>query len=196
MPTQTFQSGIPFDVTYAGAGADRDVGPNRPNVSGDITINGGRDDVLRHDADRRAGQSRTRDQRLGTFGNMERNSLRGPGYRRTDASIFKNVRVAGDEGAAVPRRGRQPVQQREPRQPGYRDRIARQRSAERRPHQLDRVLQRGSAAQLPVRGQVPVLRPRDGVGEADYRAEAGKWPARPVEPSQWCVMGLTSPRLE
>jgi hypothetical protein len=29
------QSGIPFDVNYAGAGADRDVGPNRPNVIGD-----------------------------------------------------------------------------------------------------------------------------------------------------------------
>ena len=54
--TQTFQSGIPFDVTYAGASADRDVGPNRPNVSGDITINGGRDDVLRYDAHRRSEQ--------------------------------------------------------------------------------------------------------------------------------------------
>ena len=28
--TQTFQSGIPFDVKYAGASADRDVGPEPP----------------------------------------------------------------------------------------------------------------------------------------------------------------------
>ncbi len=30
---------------------------------------------------------------ISTFGNMERNALRGPGYRRTDASIFKHVRL-------------------------------------------------------------------------------------------------------
>src|SRR5262249_38447961 len=29
------QSGLPFDVQYAGAAADRDVGPNRPDVVGD-----------------------------------------------------------------------------------------------------------------------------------------------------------------
>ncbi len=33
---------------------------------------------------------------VGTFGNMERNSLRGPGYRRTDASIFKHFRMGGN----------------------------------------------------------------------------------------------------
>ena len=91
--TQTFQSGIPFDVTYAGASADRDVGPNRPNVSGDITINGGRDDYFDTTPIGAPGSPYTRPA-PGTFGNMERNVLRGPAYRRTDASIFKNVRVA------------------------------------------------------------------------------------------------------
>ena len=92
--TQTFQSGIPFDVTYAGAGADRDVGPNRPNVSGDIAIYGGRDRYFDTTPIGVAGSPYTRPA-PGTFGNMERNSLRGPGYRRTDASIFKSVRFAG-----------------------------------------------------------------------------------------------------
>ena len=31
------QSGLPFDVGYAGAGADRDVGPNRPDLIGDTS---------------------------------------------------------------------------------------------------------------------------------------------------------------
>jgi hypothetical protein len=92
--TQTFQSGIPFDVTYAGAGADRDVGPNRPNVSGDIAIYGGRDRYFDSTPIGVAGSPYTRPD-PGTFGNMERNSLRGPGYHRTDASIFKSVRFAG-----------------------------------------------------------------------------------------------------
>ena len=37
------RAALPFEVNYAGAGSDRDVGPNRPNVTGDIKINGGRD---------------------------------------------------------------------------------------------------------------------------------------------------------
>jgi hypothetical protein len=92
--TQTFQSGVPFDVTYAGASADRDIGPNRPNVSGDITINGGRDNYFDTTPIGASGSPYSRPA-VGTFGNMERNSLRGPGYRRTDASIFKRVRVGG-----------------------------------------------------------------------------------------------------
>ena len=33
---------------------------------------------------------------IGTFGNLERNALRGPGYWRTDASLFKNFTLSGD----------------------------------------------------------------------------------------------------
>jgi outer membrane receptor protein involved in Fe transport len=93
--TQTFQSGIPFDVTYAGAGAIRDVGPERPNVTGDIAINGGRDNYFDTTPIGAAGSPYALPA-VGTFGNMERNSLRGPGYRRTDASIFKHVRLGGN----------------------------------------------------------------------------------------------------
>jgi len=88
--TQTFQSGIPFDVTYAGNGTDRDVGPNRPNVSGDIEIFGGQDKYFDTTPIGAANSPYTRPA-VGTFGNMKRNSLRGPGYRRTDASLFKHV---------------------------------------------------------------------------------------------------------
>jgi hypothetical protein len=92
--SQTFQSGIPFDVSYAGAGGDRDVGPNRPNISGDITINGGRDEYFDGTAIGDSGSPYTRPA-PGTFGNMERMSLRGPGYRVTNASMFKRVSVGG-----------------------------------------------------------------------------------------------------
>jgi len=92
--SQTFQSGLPFDVSYAGAGSDRDVGPNRPNVNGDIKINGGQDEY--YDAtpigDPNSPYSKPD---AGTFGNMKRNSLRGPGYRNTNASLFKRVSVGG-----------------------------------------------------------------------------------------------------
>ncbi len=92
--SQTFQSGIPFDVNYAGAGGDRDVGPNRPNISGDITINGGQEEYFDGTAIGDAGSPYTQPA-PGTFGNMERNSLRGPGYRVTNASMFKRVSVGG-----------------------------------------------------------------------------------------------------
>ena len=35
------------------------------------------------------------DPAVGTFGTLERNALRGPYYRRTDASIFKHFRLGG-----------------------------------------------------------------------------------------------------
>jgi outer membrane receptor protein involved in Fe transport len=93
--TQTFQSGTPFNVNYAGASADRDVGPNRPNVSGDITVNGGRDNYFDTTPIGASGSPYSRPA-VGTFGNLERNALRGPGYRRTDASLFKHIRVGGN----------------------------------------------------------------------------------------------------
>jgi hypothetical protein len=92
--SQTVQSGTPFDVNYAGSGSDRDVGPNRPNVNGDIEINGGRDRYFDTTPIGASGSPYSRPA-AGTFGNMKRNSLRGPGYRRTDASIFKHVRIGG-----------------------------------------------------------------------------------------------------
>jgi outer membrane receptor protein involved in Fe transport len=92
---QVFQNGLPFNVNYAGASADRDTGGNnRPNVSGDIEIFGGRDRYFDTTPIGESGSPYTRPAR-GTFGNLERNALRGPGYRRTDASLFKRVSVGG-----------------------------------------------------------------------------------------------------
>jgi hypothetical protein len=92
---QVWQSGLPFSVNYAGASADRDTGGNnRPNVSGDIEILGGRDQYFDVTPIGESGSPYTRPA-VGTFGTMERNALRGPGYRRTDASLFKRVSVGG-----------------------------------------------------------------------------------------------------
>ena len=62
-----------------------DTGPNRPDIVGDANIGAG-------------GRERWFDPTVfakpavGTFGNLERNSLNGPWYWRTDASLFKKFR--------------------------------------------------------------------------------------------------------
>ena len=90
--SQTFQSGIPFNVNYRDAGADRDVpGSNRPNLIGDPEAGGGtRDRWFNTTPIGTEGSAFSRPAR-GTFGDLERNALRGPGYRVTNASVFKNV---------------------------------------------------------------------------------------------------------
>ncbi len=85
--TTTVQSGVPFNV---GIDTPNDTGPNRPNVSGDVTFGNSRD---------ASGQvvyitnspfsSPTR----GTFGNLKRNALRGPGFWQTDASLIKRFAI-------------------------------------------------------------------------------------------------------
>jgi hypothetical protein len=80
----TIQSGFPFNVNYD-AGANIDTGPGRPDILGDPRIGEG-------------GRNRWFDTTVfgnpgpGRFGNLPRNSLRGPGYWRTDASLFKKFR--------------------------------------------------------------------------------------------------------
>jgi outer membrane receptor protein involved in Fe transport len=89
------QSGLPFNVTYAGAGADRDAGPNRPDLaSGADPMEGGgsRERWFNTTPLGAAGSAFTRPAR-GTFGNLERNALNGPGYWRVDASLFKRFMV-------------------------------------------------------------------------------------------------------
>jgi outer membrane receptor protein involved in Fe transport len=90
---QTLQSGLPYNVNYAGAGGDRDVGPNRPNLIGDFDAGGGTRDRWFNATP--IGESGSAFERPapGTFGNLERNALRGPSYRRTDASLFKHFRI-------------------------------------------------------------------------------------------------------
>ena len=85
------QSGLPFSVNYRNAGEDRDTGPNRPNLIGDPEGPQTRDQWFNTIPIGSQGSAFGRPAR-GTFGDLERNSLRGPGYWRVDASLFKQIR--------------------------------------------------------------------------------------------------------
>ncbi len=76
------QSGLPFNVSYDTAGIC-DVGANRPNINGDRKYRG---------RERWFDPTTFSDPAVGTLGNLKRNSLNGPGYWRTDASLFKKFR--------------------------------------------------------------------------------------------------------
>jgi hypothetical protein len=92
--TNTFiQSGLPFSVSYRNPGEDRDTGPNRPDLVGDPEGPKNRDQWFNTIPIGSAGSAFGRPAR-GTFGNLDRNSLRGPGYWRVDASMFKHIRFA------------------------------------------------------------------------------------------------------
>ena len=84
------QSGLPFNVTYRDAGADRDTGPNRPNLVGDPEGPQNRDQWFNTIPIGSSGSAFERPAR-GTFGDLPRNALRGPGYWRVDASLFKHI---------------------------------------------------------------------------------------------------------
>jgi hypothetical protein len=88
------QSGFPFNVSYRNAGQDRDTGPNRPNLIGDPGGPKTRAQWFNATEIGSAGSAFSRPDR-GTFGNLERNALRGPGYWRTDASLFKHFAFSG-----------------------------------------------------------------------------------------------------
>jgi hypothetical protein len=88
------QSGLPFNVTYAGAGSDRDTGPNRPNLIGDP--DGEQTQAQWFNATPIGSSGSAFSQPApGTFGDLPRNELRGPGYFRTDASLFKHFNIGG-----------------------------------------------------------------------------------------------------
>src|SRR5204863_6111731 len=86
--TTIIQSGLPFNVTYRNAGSDRDTGPNRPNLVGDP--DGPKTQAQWFNAapigDPNSAFARPA---AGTFGNLPRNALRGPGYWRTDFALLK-----------------------------------------------------------------------------------------------------------
>jgi hypothetical protein len=95
----TIMSGLPFQggPSYRDAGADRDTGPNRPNLIGDPQVGSG--DGLTSPYFNvipigTAGSAFGRPAR-GTFGDMGRNELRGPGFWNVDASLFKRFRLKG-----------------------------------------------------------------------------------------------------
>ena len=80
--TTTIQSGLPFNVNYNRSGStEGDTGPSRPDLTGDPQTGGDRTQFYNPNAFGRPAP--------GTFGNLKRNSLSGPGYWRTDASLFK-----------------------------------------------------------------------------------------------------------
>lgn len=83
------QSGLPFNVSYKDAGADRDTGPNRPDLIGDPEGPKTRDQWFNTTPIGSQGSAFGRPA-PGTFGNLPRNHLRGPGYWRADASLFKH----------------------------------------------------------------------------------------------------------
>jgi hypothetical protein len=90
--TTTIQSGLPFNVCYNNAGQDRDTGPCRPNLIGDPATGGDQNMFFNATPIGSPGSAFERPA-AGTFGNLERNSLDGPGYWRTDASLLKKFHI-------------------------------------------------------------------------------------------------------
>jgi len=88
--TTTIQSGLPFDNCIDTSGIS-DTGTCRPNVKGDVDTGVFRESngQIRYIKDLSVFSKPTTP---GTFGNQKRNSLRGPGYWRTDASLFKKFK--------------------------------------------------------------------------------------------------------
>jgi hypothetical protein len=89
------QSGIPFNIEYRGAGADRDTGPNRPNLVGDIGAGSGDGITTPYFNVTPIGTPGSAFERpaAGTFGNLPRNEARGPGFWNVDASLFKRFDI-------------------------------------------------------------------------------------------------------
>jgi hypothetical protein len=91
----TVMSGLPFNVSYRDAGADRDTGPNRPNLIGDAQAGSGNgldSPYFNVTPIGSSGSAFGRPAR-GTFGDLDRNALRGPGFWNVDASLFKRFRI-------------------------------------------------------------------------------------------------------
>jgi hypothetical protein len=83
------QSGLPFSNSFNRTGIS-DTGSDRPNVNGDVKTGVSRNskDEIVFFSDLSVFGAPA----VGTFGNQKRNSLRGPSYWRTDASLFKKFR--------------------------------------------------------------------------------------------------------
>jgi hypothetical protein len=82
-------SGQHLNVDYRDSGQDRDTGPNRPDVIGDISEGGGDQERWFNATPIGSPGSAFARPARGTFGNMERGSLIGPGLWNVDASLFK-----------------------------------------------------------------------------------------------------------
>jgi outer membrane receptor protein involved in Fe transport len=95
----TVMSGLPLDdVGYRDAGADRDTGPGRPDLIGDPKMGSGDGITSPYFNVTPIGTSGSAFGRpaKGTFGNLARHALRGPGWWNVDASLFKRFRISGE----------------------------------------------------------------------------------------------------
>jgi hypothetical protein len=95
----TVMSGLPFNVSYRDSGADRDTGPSRPNLIGDAAAGSGDGLTSPYFNVTPIGTSGSAFGRpaKGTFGDLGRNALRGPGWWNVDASLFKRFPIKGDK---------------------------------------------------------------------------------------------------
>ncbi|HZS05127.1 MAG TPA: TonB-dependent receptor [Blastocatellia bacterium] len=86
----TIQSGLPFDNCFDTGGIS-DTGTCRPNVNGSVKTGTSRtsNGTIKFFTDLSVFSAPA----VGTFGNQKRNALRGPGYWRTDASLFKKFKL-------------------------------------------------------------------------------------------------------
>jgi outer membrane receptor protein involved in Fe transport len=82
-------SGQHLNVEYRDAGQDRDTGPNRPDLVGDIKAGGGTQERWFNAIPIGSPGSAFGRPARGTFGDMERGGLIGPGMWNVDASLFK-----------------------------------------------------------------------------------------------------------
>ena len=101
----TVMSGLPFQggPSYRDAGQDRDTGPNRPNLIGDPQLGSGNGLDSPYFNVTPIGSSGSAFGRpaKGTFGDLGRNALRGPGYWNVDASLFKRFRLTGQSNVEL-----------------------------------------------------------------------------------------------
>lgn len=94
----TWESGLPFTPSYRDCGADRDNGPCRPNVVGPTEVSNPTQQGWFVPA---GGELASNGQTLGPwqrpgvgqFGNVRRNSFRGPGLFNSDLSLFKTFAI-------------------------------------------------------------------------------------------------------
>jgi hypothetical protein len=89
-------SGQHLNVDYRDSGQDRDTGPNRPNVIGDINEGGGSQDRWFNATPIGSPGSAFARPARGTFGDMGRGELIGPGVWNVDASLFKRFRLRAE----------------------------------------------------------------------------------------------------
>jgi len=100
----TVMSGLPLDdVSYRDNGADRDTGPNRPDLIGDPKMGSGDGITSPYFNVTPIGTSGSAFGRpaKGTFGNLARHALRGPGWWNVDASLFKRFRISGERSVEL-----------------------------------------------------------------------------------------------